>query len=381
MHVAVLPSPPALPHYRHFLYDFLAREYNARFYVAEDRAYRNLPNDGIDDEWCVNYLDIKEVLGFGPILGWPVGDAVSRILKSGPAAIIVWANIRQPIVHSLLYRCKMRGIPIIGWNQLARAGTSMCLAKCKAPWFAMFDGFIFYNDDEVKEYRKCLGSTSNRVCATNNSLNRHEMYGDNEICKLSHDRYACGCFVFCARLEPKNRLDVLLNAYAQYLNGGGSRKLMIVGEGTMSDFCRCSIESLGLRDAVVMLGRLVGDELCTVLARAYAMVHPMAIGLSINTAFQNGLPLVASSQRSHHMPEFWIWKNSITGYGAPLVSRNVQYSAMMLSDCMNKMDCLSIRQYTVMSLYCKNAVRRFCDPAVTKERFASLINSAICGKS
>ena len=112
-------------------------------------------------------------------------------------------------------------------------------------------------------------------------------------------------FIFIGRLHYKKGLDILGDAYADYLDGGGDWHLVVAGpdEGAREDFAG-RIESKGLSDRVHLVGPLYGAEKYRALGDAGAFVLPSrqeGFSNAILEALAGGLPVVITA--SCHFPE------------------------------------------------------------------------------
>ena len=109
-------------------------------------------------------------------------------------------------------------------------------------------------------------------------------------------------FVYVGGLDPRKGNDLLLEAFARFRARGGGEKLVLIGRGY--EPLQPLIETLGLRDAVVITGYVNDDTRTALLAGAVALVYPSlyeGYGLPIAEALQVGVRAITG--RGGSLPE------------------------------------------------------------------------------
>ncbi len=107
-----------------------------------------------------------------------------------------------------------------------------------------------------------------------------------------------------------------MSALAVYRAQGGQRRLLVIGDGAERQRLGRLAADLQVAPHIDFLGAIYDQERVDALvASAYAMVHPFGVGLSIVSALVAGCPLIACADRRLHMPEFWLWRRGVTGWG------------------------------------------------------------------
>ena len=106
--------------------------------------------------------------------------------------------------------------------------------------------------------------------------------------------------LFVSRLEPLNRLDLLLEAAARLRDDHPGLRVLVVGDGADRARLEEITDRLALRDAVHFAGAVYGeDELAPYFASATAYVYPAHIGLSLLHAFGYALPVITDDGPMH----------------------------------------------------------------------------------
>lgn len=103
--------------------------------------------------------------------------------------------------------------------------------------------------------------------------------------------------LFVGRLEPRKGLEPLVRSFTELKTRRPELRLLVVGDGPEGTRCRALLPP-GLRDDVVFLGRVSGDELAACYAAADVYVSPAlggeSFGIVLLEAMAAGTPVVAS---------------------------------------------------------------------------------------
>ncbi len=362
--LVILPSPPFYAHYRQDFFSRLAERFRITWLLGEAhpamRMQNEFPPSGVDYR-LIPWRDRADRAE--PRLAVRAGLAAYRGLN--PDGVVLYGNINEPLVHVLLMKAKLARIPVFAWTQYHRAGSSLRRDVVKQLWTRLFSGVLLYTDREAEEYRRD-GYPAARICALNNGLAPIPT-PVRDVAML----VAKGDFIFCARLESKNRLDLLLRAFDAYAAAGGRRRLVVVGGGPEADRYRSIAAALTLGERVVFAGARFKAELDAAFARAAFMVHPFGIGLSINTAFARGVPLIACADARMHMPEFWLHEDGRTGFGFPR-GMDEDSDERALTATLLRCDRIDAATYEQMSAGALAAAAR-ASTAVMAERFTAFV--------
>lgn len=110
--------------------------------------------------------------------------------------------------------------------------------------------------------------------------------------------------IFVSRLEPDNKVDLLINGLSTLRHTHNRAKLVIVGDGSDRRRLQRVVSRLGLDEHVIFTGSIYNEiELAPWMLSATLFCYPQNIGLSILHAFGYGLPVVTGDNIAGHNPE------------------------------------------------------------------------------
>ena len=105
-------------------------------------------------------------------------------------------------------------------------------------------------------------------------------------------------FLCVARFIPEKNHALLLKAYALYQLEGGTRNLVLIGNGPLEQQIRANCDELIRPSAVKLLPFAQLERLATYYSKACALILPSkkdTWGLVVNEAMASGLPVIVSS--------------------------------------------------------------------------------------
>ena len=228
-------------------------------------------------------------------------------------------RVLSNVVHSL--RCRRLGRPVGIWGQAHTAGAGGWSERLRLHWWSQFDNLFVYTDREV-EYLRSKGIRATNLVGMNNGLDqraidRVALQYDELRLTAWHREQGLGevpLLLSCARLEPKNRFELMLEALARLAAQGRDFQWVVIGDGTKATGLRRRTAELGIEGRVRWIGALYEEaELAPWFLSATVMVHPGAIGLSLLHAFGYGLPVITHDDAHQHMPEFAAMEADRTG--------------------------------------------------------------------
>ncbi len=333
---------PALPEYRRGFFTSLAERWPGEVVVAHGSGMPGAPpNDTspgpyrrIEVPWHPSRL--------GAQMDWPTVHA----LAADAALVVVPGDPHSLMAHRLLAIRRLGGRrPVVAWSQFRGADARWLPSLLKPWWHRLFDGLILYTRREAEYYLR-LRHSAERLTWLDNGLSRLPPP------PTSHDlatRYALGPLVCLGRHVAKNRFDLAIQGFAAYRQAGGKRRLLLIGDGPEMPTLRSLAQPLG--DAVGFTGAVYDPATLDAWLRgAAAVVHPLAMGLSINTAFGHGLPVIACADPRRHMPEFWVWQDGLNGLGFPAPPGGEQAAVPGIAAAMRQLDAMSDTSYACVAL-------------------------------
>ncbi len=335
---------PALPEYRRGVFISLAERWPGEVVVAYGSGMPGAPpNDTspgpyrqVEVPWSPSRL--------GAQMDWPIVHA----LAADAALVVVPGDPHTLLAHRLLAIRRLGGRrPVVALSQFRGADARWLPSLFKPWWHRLFDGLILYTRREAENYlRLRLRYSLDRLTWLDNGLSRLPPPPTSDDLDTRH---AAGPLVCLGRHVAKNRFDLAIEGFAAYRQAGGRRQLLLIGDGPETPKLRALAQPLG--DAVGFTGSVYDPPtLDAVLRRAAAVVHPLAMGLSINTAFGHGLPVIACADPRRHMPEFWIWQDGRNGLGFSAPPGEEQVAVPGIAAAMQQLDAMPNSSYASLAL-------------------------------
>lgn len=342
----LLVIQPAIPEYRVGFFRTLAEEWPGEVVVAHGAdAGNSVANDTRPAPYRRVEIPWVASRWLGPQLAW----APIRDLARTAALMIVPGDPHALVAHRLLVRRRLGGkAPVIALSQFRGADARWLTSLIKPWWHRAFDATILYTQREAQHYLG-LGHVADRLTWLDNGLARlPEPPSAAEL--LARQR--SGPLVCLGRHVAKNRFDLAISGFCAYRQGGGQRQLVLIGQGPETPALRQLAEDLGsgCAAAITFAGSIYDPvELDAILRRCGAAIHPLAMGLSVNTAFSYGLQVIACGDDRRHMPEFWIWQDGITGMGIPAPRGREALAIPAIAAALQRLDALSCDEYARMA--------------------------------
>jgi len=217
--------------------------------------------------------------------------------------------------------CRIMGRKVGIWGQAHTAGSSGLTEWLRLRWWSLFDNLFVYTNREV-DYLREKGVQARNLMGMNNGLDQRTIDGVAErfdattLAAWRADQQVpdVPILLSCARLEPKNCFDILVEALVLLAARGLDFHWVVIGEGAEGVALRRRVAEHGLEDRVSWLGAIYDEEaLAPWFLSASVMVHPAAIGLSLLHAFGYGLPVITHDNAEAQMPEFAAMEDGHTG--------------------------------------------------------------------
>ncbi len=201
-----------------------------------------------------------------------------------PGALVLEANPRYLSNWSAARRARAQGRTVLGWG-LGAPGALRPVGRFKwSRFLARFDGLIAYSSLGAEQYRHA-GVPAERIFIAVNAA----VDGPEELPERDPPRGRPTRVLFVGRLQPRKRVDLLLQACAALPE---HPELRIVGDGP----ARRQLEGLAARayPKAQFTGALEGEELEHAFRWADLFVLPGTGGLAVQQAMAHGLPAVVA---------------------------------------------------------------------------------------
>jgi len=236
--------------------------------------------------------------------------------------ILSWNTRYLSLVPGLL-RARLLGIPAIVWGHgLSKTEKAWTFAARKM--VARLAKAVLFYGDAAAELFIARGMNKDRVFVAINSLDQsaisasydHWKGHPDELASFQKEQSLEGrrCVLFVSRLDPANRVALLINAISRVRERDPSVLALIVGSGEDMEALKRQVAELNLGEHVRFLGsiydeRAIGAYYCS----SKVFCYPRNIGLSLLHAFGYGLPVVTGDDIQSHNPEIEAFRDGENG--------------------------------------------------------------------
>jgi glycosyltransferase involved in cell wall biosynthesis len=323
-----MTSPPAprvaivtnvLPSYRQGFYDrvFARHDVDVHVYCQDRLAGTNVKT--IHDRYPAQVTVVRTRVLNGPAVTWP--SLPWRQLLSGYDVVFVDGNPRflSHAVAATLLRVLRRNVVL--WTMAHSFGANRFSEAVRLFWTRGFGHLFLYTDAEVRALR-ARGFVRHALNAMNNGLDQRRIdrvsagWDEGRLAAWRDANGLAGRTVLlsCTRLDPKNRLELMMEALRAVARVCPDVTWCLVGGGSEEARLKALARELSVSDHVRFVGELYDDEqLAPWFLSAQLLVHPGAIGLSLLHAFGYGLPVVTNANAAGHGPEFAAFEEGVSG--------------------------------------------------------------------
>ncbi len=216
---------------------------------------------------------------------------------------------------------KVFGKKVIIWGQ-AHSWTSGQLTEfIRLSWWRIFDFFFVYNDTE-REFLLRKRFKDKRIVAMNNGLDQRRIENVKSCWTVTalanwqakHNITGMTVLLSCARLDKKNRFDMVLNALQSLKDEQSNLRWVVIGDGLEAQALLAEAKKLHVDEMVIWLGSLYEEtELAPWFLSAAIFLHPSSMGLSLLHAMGYGLPVITHDNPKTQGPEFAALKPNVNG--------------------------------------------------------------------
>lgn len=319
--IRVVVQQPALPRYRVPVFAELARRPGIRLKVVhgDSGGPPNVPGKGFDAE----YVPLHRGGLFGRPVYWHGPQWAYATRANTDVLILTWDLHFASLVPALV-RARLNGVPTILWGHGYSKNESGWRSWARRNVTRLASALLLYNHATAQRYRE-LDRNPNRIFVALNSLDQTPIREAKEAWSHRHDDLSrfrkqndlCSgpVVLFVSRLDPANRLDLLLQSVAMLRQDFPTLKVVIIGNGQAEKSrLRVLAESLDVTSHIRFVDSTYDESrLAPWFLIADVFCYPANIGLSILHAFGYGLPVITSDRIAAQNPEIEALQNGRNG--------------------------------------------------------------------
>jgi glycosyltransferase involved in cell wall biosynthesis len=311
---------PALAKYRIPVFRELARRPGIALRVVYS-AVANLPNAAADDFVAVpsNRWEGR----IGPALMFHGAEWTECSGRSTDVVVLRWSPRSLSLAPGLL-RSRMNGVGSVLWGHGYSKSERRWWVNSRN-WLARrADALVFYDPNTREKYVRD-GWDPQRLFVAINCLDHSEIdaarrWWEDRPEELAEFRRQHGLdsgptILFVSRLQPANRVDLLVLALAKLLPDIPTLKTVIIGSGNEEKRRLTRIaEDLVQAGSVVFLEGIYDERrLAAWFLSADVFCYPSNVGLSLIHALWYGLPVVTSDNLACQNPEVVALEHGVNG--------------------------------------------------------------------
>lgn len=243
---------------------------------------------------------------------WQTGQLAAAVSTSTDVLVLT-LNVRFLSLLPALLLARVFGIRTVLWGHGVSKSDTRPRLMLRAVVVRLADAAIFYDTKSIDVFRS-LGISPRKLFAAPNAL-------DTTAATREYGRYRADpalrekvrrrlhlesgpVILFVARIEPRRRLDLLLQAISILVKEFPNLTLLVVGEGETREL-KALANKLALESVIHWKGAVYDEvELGALFCSADVFCLPSHAGLSILHACAYGLPVVTSDDPDVHGPEF-----------------------------------------------------------------------------
>jgi glycosyltransferase involved in cell wall biosynthesis len=319
--IRVTIQHPFLSHYRVPVFRQLAQRPGIKLLVVYGHM-PNMPNvdpDGFDGRY--EPLEIQTLMG--KEIMW-CGTHMRYVSKKRSDVMVLMWNTRYLSLVPALIKAKFTGVKTILWGHGCSKTETGLRSMLRQTVAKLGDALLLYNHTVAQRYRD-YGWPAERVYVGLNSLDQtaarsaREKWSSDpaklDAFRKEHDLDKGPYIFFVSRLDPANRLDLLVTAVAGLKDKHPGLQALIVGKGEDErKRLETLAESLGVTDNIRFLGAIYGEEqLAPYFMSSTVFCYPSNMGLSILHAFGYGLPVICGDKQELMGPEVEALKDGENG--------------------------------------------------------------------
>lgn len=251
-----------------------------------------------------------------------------ELIKTGnwDALSMAW-NTRFLSLFPGIRAARKRGIGVVLWGHGYSKAEGAFRSWLRYKAGEMADAVVLYSRSVADDYIK-RGMPKEKVFVALNSLDpgpmqeaRTKILADPEGLAAFKREHGLGgsdgqgpVIIYVSRLDPNNRVPMLIEATKRLLGEFPALKTIVIGKGPDLDNVKQTVERLGIEGHVLCPGAVYGeDNIGPYLCSADVFCYPANIGLSILHAMNYALPVVTSDHIESQNPEIEALRDGANG--------------------------------------------------------------------
>jgi len=237
--------------------------------------------------------------------------------------VLQWSG-RYATLLPALVKARLRGVATVLWGHgYSKSGGSARLRLYR--WLARFATVLLFYDPRTRDEYVRLGWDPEKLFVALNCLDHTEIVQarqwwqsrPEELARFRREHQIDGgpVILFVSRLQPANRLDLLIRATGELSKEVSGLKTVIIGNG---DAEKQRLQTLareaGIADSVIFVEGIYDEHrLAPWFLTAETFCYPANVGLSLVHAFWYGLPVVTSDHLASQNPEIVALEHGVNG--------------------------------------------------------------------
>ncbi len=247
----------------------------------------------------------------------------SASLRKCDVLVLNWTPRYATLLPSLL-KAKLGGVPTVLWGH-GFSKRDRPSQRAVRKFFAERGTAVMFYDAYTAQKHIDEGWDSSRVFVAPNTVDQQEAAQARERWLSDPERLSAfqrehgltpgQVLLYVSRLDPANRVDMLIRATAKLKRQWPGIRTVIIGNGDQErERLREVAKEAGIDSSVFLKqGIYDEDELAPWFLSAAAYCYPENIGLSIIHAMSYGVPVVTSDCRECHNPEIAVLEPGVNG--------------------------------------------------------------------
>lgn len=287
-------------------------------------------------------------------------------------------NVRYLSLLPTMLKARAMRIPVIVWGHGFSKSDTGFRRWLRTRLIKPADAVVTYNHLAVDELVKA-GLPRQRIFVALNSLDQRPVmqaraHWEADPARLTAFKREQGLdkgpvLLFVSRLEPENRVELLIEAAARLLPTYPALTTVIIGKGPHEPELRAHAKRLGVASSVRFLGAIYNEqELAPWFLSARAFVYPTNIGLSLLHALAYGVPVITSERIGAQNPEI---EALVPGFNGLTFEHGSVDSLMRTLGHVILDDALHERLVRGASAPCRFTIQRMVDGLEAAIRYAT----------